>query len=65
MVLGVIYSRYKITKEFLELYKEDFKMMQPKCEECKKPLGIGDYIDAYFPHYDEYNICRECDKGVK
>lgn len=59
--LHISYSRNKITKQYLEMYKEDFEICKPACVKCGKPLGLGDYIDGYFPHFMEYNLCKECE----
>lgn len=35
------------------------------CSECGNELGIGDYIDNYYPWFSEYNICDKCYKEVQ
>ena len=58
--LHISYSRTKITKSYLEMYKDDIEMCKPTCGKCDKELKLGDYIDTYFPHFMEYNLCKKC-----
>jgi len=60
----ITYTRTKITESYLELYKDDIEMCRPTCEKCGKELKLGDYIDSYFPHFVEYNLCKECESGL-
>ena len=36
-----------------------------KCHECGSDLGVGDYLDNFFPYFDENNICKSClEEGI-
>lgn len=59
-MLHICHSRKLITENLLEVYKEEFEMFKPVCSKCEKELGVGDYVDGFFPYEYEYDICKDC-----
>ena len=53
-------SRKLITESLIECYQEEFKLLEPTCCKCDKHLGLGDYLDGFFPYEIEHNICKQC-----
>lgn len=35
---------------------------EAKCNECGADLGVGDYLDNFFPWFTENNLCEKCSK---
>ncbi|MBV4423689.1 hypothetical protein [Clostridium tyrobutyricum] len=54
-------DRLKITNIFWEIwYGEMGQTDKPICANCGKELKNDDYIDHYYPMYQDRNCCKEC-----
>lgn len=57
--IHVQYCQYEITKEWMDLNKEDDSSLFLNCSTCSKDLSPGDYRDGHYPYHHEYNACKE------
>lgn len=56
--------RKVIDWDWLETYREEIERLDmPRCAKCGKRLHIGDQVDANWPWFDDYNMCRKCEAG--
>ena len=57
-------KRIKIDEDWLAYwalgYADDCGIFLEFCQQCRRLLGIGDYIDGLYPHDNEYSICDHC-----